>query len=156
MIVRRVRRRLQGDAGVGLIELLIAMTILTVAVGALLAVFASSITALSHSGKEGTAVTIADRQLETYRPMTFNCIPSSLPVSAPAGCGTYTGFPNPYADSQLLTAAESPDHRAYRVLTAVTAVGSSRQIKVTVALNAGGPILAQETSYFSSAGTSAS
>jgi Tfp pilus assembly protein PilV len=144
----------------GLIELLIALTVLTVAIGGLLAVFASSVVTLRHSSMEGTAITLADRQLESYRSMPFNCIPNSLPGSpAPSGCGTYVGFPNPYAATQVTSSSESPDHRVYKVTTAASCIAGctgnpTLQLTATVALNSGGPVLAQETSYFSSAGTS--
>lgn len=157
MTNRRLTDRIHGEAAFGLIELLIALTVLTIAIGALLALFASSIAALAHSGKEGSAVTLADRQLETYRAMPFNCIPTALPFTPPSGCGAYTGFPNPYTAVQVTTTDESPDQRIYRVTTAVTgASGSTTQIKVTVVQNSGGPVLAQETSFFSSAGTASS
>jgi type II secretory pathway pseudopilin PulG len=155
-------RRIRTEAGFGVIELLIALTILTFAVGALLALFASSLVVLNHSGREGTAVSLADRQVEVYRAMSFNCIPDPSdfpPSSPPTGCGTYTGFPNPYDDDQVTTAAESPDQNAYRVTTEVTDVsgsGSATEIKVTVALASGGPALANATSYFSTAGTAGS
>src|SRR5262249_9316742 len=71
----RLPRRLEGDAGFGLVELLIAMSILTVAIGALVAVFGSSLAVLRHASAEGTALTLADRQLEAYRSMPFTCIP---------------------------------------------------------------------------------
>ena len=46
-----------------LIELLIAMTFLAVAVGALIAVFASTILSLRHTSVEGNALTLADKQM---------------------------------------------------------------------------------------------
>ncbi len=144
-----------AEEGIGLIELLIALTILVIGVAGTLAVFSSSIVGLRHTGQEGTAVTLADRQLETYRAMPFSCIPSSTMI-APSGCLTPTGFPNPYLANQVTTSSESPDHKIYKVTTTVSSVsGSGLQIAVTVALNSGGPTLANETSYFSAAGTSA-
>jgi Tfp pilus assembly protein PilV len=151
-----MRSRLADEAGIGLIELLIALTVLTVAIGGLLAVFASSVVSLRHSSTEGTAISLADRQLESYRSMPFSCIPSTVPATAPSGCGVYISFPNPYAASQVTTQADSPDHRIYKITTRVTTgvTGSATQIQVTVALNSGGPTLAQETSDFSTAGIS--
>lgn len=161
----RVTRRLGDESGLGLIELLIALTVLTVAVGALLAAFASSIVTLRHSSMEGTAVTLADRQLEVYRSMPFTCVPSVLPPTStpPSSCGTYVGFPNPYAATQVTSSSEAPDHRQYKVTTAASCIancgGSSPaltlQLTTSVALNSGGPVLARESSYFSPAGTSA-
>jgi type II secretory pathway pseudopilin PulG len=156
VIVRARLDAIRSEEGIGLIELVIALTILIVGVAATLSVFSSSIVGLRHTGQEGTAVSLADRQLETYRSMPFACVPTSLPSSAPTGCLSVSGFPNPYSASQVTTSADSPDHRIYTVTTGVSsAVGSTTQISVTVALSSGGSILARETSDFSSAGTSA-
>jgi Tfp pilus assembly protein PilV len=167
--LRRITGRLRHEAGFGLLELLIALTIVTVGIGALLSVFASSIVSLEHSNTEGTAVTLADRQLERYRSMPFNCVPTGFPFTPPDTCGTYTDFPNPYLPSQTTTPSDSPDQRIYTVTTSVTPPATSqcvvstsssplatREIKVTVALQSGptlGPVLAQETSCFSADGT---
>ena len=107
---KRSRLRLADEGGIGLVELLIAMTLLAIGIAAAMAVFASSIVSLQRSGHEGTAITLADRQLETYRTMPFSCFPSSLPGSAPSGCQTYTAgtFPNPYDATHTTSSSESP------------------------------------------------
>jgi prepilin-type N-terminal cleavage/methylation domain-containing protein len=169
----RWQLRLADDEGFGLIELLIAMTILAVAIGGLLAVFGSSIAILQHANNEGTALTLADRQLESYRSMPYSCIPDPATfgsTSAPPGCGSYPGFPRAYPTgacsppasgcaTQTTTSSESPDHRLYTVTTAVSNVpsgvsGNTKRVTVTVTLSSGGPTLAQETSYFSANSTS--
>jgi type II secretory pathway pseudopilin PulG len=155
LLVRdRLRKlRLRSEAGQGLIGLLIAMTVLVIGIGSTLTVFADSLTSLQQAGKEGTALTLADRQMETYRSMPYTCISSVF--SVPSGCVTYSGFPNPYAPSQTTTSSESPDHRIYDVSTAITsATGSTYQIKISVTLHSSSRVLAQETSYFSPAGQS--
>lgn len=155
LVRNRLRRlRLRSEAGQGLIELLIAMTVLVVGIGSTLTVFADSLTSMQHAAKEGTAVTLADRQMETYRSMPYSCI--SATFSAPSGCLTYSGFPDPYSASQTTTSADSPDHRIYDITTAITtASGSTYQVQITVTLHGASQILAQETSDFSSAGQSA-
>ena len=151
--LRKVLNRSASESGQGLIELLIAMTVLVVGIGATLTLFADSLLSLQHAGKEGTAVTLADRQMETYRSMPYNCISSVF--SAPSGCITYSGFPNPYLASQTTTSSESPDHRLYDVTTTITAVaGSTYQVKVTVTEHGASQVLAREASNFSSAGQS--
>ena len=154
-MTNRLRKlRLRSEGGQGLIELLIALTVLAVGIGSTLTLFADSVISLQHAGKEGTAITLADRQMETYRSMPYACI--SQTFSMPSGCITYSGFPNPYAASQTTTSAESPDHRLYDVTTAITsASGSTYQIKITVAQHGSSQVLAQETSDFSSVGQSA-
>ncbi len=71
---RRLRRRAADDDGFGLVELLIAMTMLSIAVGALLAVFTSSAVSLRRAGQKGTALTLADTQMEKYRTRTFTAV----------------------------------------------------------------------------------
>jgi len=157
MSLRRRVHVLRSERGIGLIELLIALTILIVGVGATTAVFASSLIDLGHAGKEGTAITLADRQLESYRAMPYSCIPTTLPQTAPSGCLSPSGFPNPYAATQTTTSSESPDHRIYTVTTALsTPSAGTTQIQVSVSLSGGGGVLATQTSYFSSNGTSSS
>lgn len=152
---KRLRQLRPGsESGLGLVELLIALTVLAIGIGATLTLFADSLISMQHAGKEGTALTLADRQMESYRSIPYTCISSTFTV--PSGCITYSGFPNPYAASQTTTSSESPDHRLYDVATSITAAtGSTYQIEVTVSQHGSTGVLAQETSDFSSAGTSA-
>ena len=145
----------RSEEGMGLIELLIALTILVVGIGATTAVFTSSLMDLRHSSKEGTAISLADRQLESYRAMPFNCLPTTTSWTAPAGCLTPSGFPNPYSGSQTTTSSESPDHRTYLVTTALSnPTTGTLQVTVTVKQSGSTTAMATETSYFSSNGTS--
>ena len=155
------RTRLADERGVGLVELLIAMTILAIGIAAAMAVFASSIVSLQRSGHEGTAITLADRQLETYRTMPYSCFPSSLPGSAPSGCQTFTAgtFPNPYDATHTTSGSESPDHQTYTVTTTLASPGncgssSLKQVTVAVTLQGSSTVIGQESSCFSTAGES--
>jgi type II secretory pathway pseudopilin PulG len=74
MSLRRLRQRAAGEDGFGLVELLIAMTMLSIAIGALLAVFTSSAVSLRRAGEKGTALTLADTQMEKYRTRTFTAV----------------------------------------------------------------------------------
>jgi Tfp pilus assembly protein PilV len=152
LVRNRLRQlRAHSEEGLGLVELLIAMTVLAIGIGATLTLFADSLISMQHAGREGTALSLADRQMETYRSMPYNCISSAFTM--PSGCVSYSGFPNPYSASQTTTSADSPDHRLYDVTTAITSVsGSSYQIKITVTQHGSSQTLAQETSDFSSAG----
>jgi type II secretory pathway pseudopilin PulG len=83
----RLRRALADEGGFGLIELLVAMLVLAVGIGALITVFATSVISLSNAGHRGTALTLSDKQLEVYRTLPFTSIRidgSQLPAS-----GTY-------------------------------------------------------------------
>jgi type II secretory pathway pseudopilin PulG len=151
---RRLRPSISREDGFGLIELMIALTVLVVGIAGTMAVFAGSILVLQHSTQEGTALTLADRQLEAYRSLDYSCIPASLPASIPSGCQSYTAgaFPNPYENSHTTSASESPDHRTYSVTTTISTTGSSKQVTVSVTAQGAGTVLARESSYFSSAG----
>jgi type II secretory pathway pseudopilin PulG len=72
--LRRLMRRASCDEGFGLVELLIAMTMLAIAVGALVTVFVSSAVSLRRAGQKGTALTLADTQMEKYRTRTFTSV----------------------------------------------------------------------------------
>jgi len=79
-----VRRRLQSEGGFGLIELLIAMTIMAIGISAIVAGFSSGILALNRANRTSTAGTLADRQMEAYRALPYGSIAlSSEPSTAP-------------------------------------------------------------------------
>ena len=158
-MIRRLARRVRQDSGFGLIEVLIAMLVLTVGVGALMMVFVSSIFSLRNSGSEGTAVTIADRLLEQYRAMPFASLPTSLvPPSDTSACPMPESFPDPTESCQQVVGASSPDHRMYVATTSATSTTVTpsgggtpyQQITITVSVSSSGRQLARETSYFTS------
>jgi Tfp pilus assembly protein PilV len=60
--------------GFGLIELLVAMTILNVGILALVAAFQSGAFALQRASKLSSAAAIADIQMERYRALTYSAI----------------------------------------------------------------------------------
>ena len=72
--LRRLGRRAATDDGFGLVEMLIALTMLTIAIGALVTAFASSAVSLRRAGQRGTALTLADSQMEKYRTKTFTAV----------------------------------------------------------------------------------
>jgi prepilin-type N-terminal cleavage/methylation domain-containing protein len=86
----RLLRKLREDEGFGLVELLIAMLILTIGLLALLSAFVSGATTLRRSSRIATASTLADRQMELYRALTYGAITlNSAAVSATDS--TYSG-----------------------------------------------------------------
>jgi len=78
-----------SEAGLGLIELLIAMVILQIALLAIIGAFGSGAVALGHAGKASTASVLADQQLELYRSMPYDAI--GLDTAGAPTTGTYTG-----------------------------------------------------------------
>ena len=57
-LVARARRLRDDERGIGLIEMLMAMSILAIAISAQLAVFASSYASIGRASMKGTAVTL--------------------------------------------------------------------------------------------------
>jgi type II secretory pathway pseudopilin PulG len=67
-----VLRRLRRDDGQGLIELIVALTILAVGIGAVLTVLTGSALSLQRSDQKGTALTLAESQIELYRNLAYS------------------------------------------------------------------------------------
>jgi hypothetical protein len=57
-----------------LLEMLIALTFLAIAVGALMSMYASNLVSLRHASTEGTALTLVERQMEAYKAMPYASI----------------------------------------------------------------------------------
>ena len=90
-----MRRRTTDEGGFGVIELLIAMTVMAVGIMAIVAGFSSGIIALDRASRTGTAGTLADKQMEAYRALGYSQIAlSGSLVSAAA---------TPYATDSALT-----------------------------------------------------
>jgi Tfp pilus assembly protein PilV len=145
-----------------LVELLIAMTFIVVAVGALMASYAASMVSLHRSATEGTALTLADRQIEAYKSLPYASIQvasSTIPASGtdpyntantadstiPSATGQLTGgtvASSCTASTEAVTGCATqtwtgPDNQPYRVDTYITAYTPSggRAIKrITVAV----------------------
>ena len=66
--------RLRGEKGFGLLELLMAMVMLSVGILALVAAFNSGTIALERAGRTATAGALADAQMERYRALTYGAI----------------------------------------------------------------------------------
>ncbi len=91
---QRTAARWRAEDGLGLIEVTVTMFVIAIALAALLAVFASSATSLTHSGRVGTATVLAEQQLELYRGMTYCSIALAGGAGAVTGTdATYTSDP---------------------------------------------------------------
>lgn len=152
---RRLLRRLADHDGFGMVELVIAMAVLSVAIGALLTAFASSAVSLRRAGQKGTALTLADTQMEWYRRLAFtgiridgslipasgsyvtaNSTDSTIPPStgqAVAGqngddaCPSGSGEPAACLPAQNIT---GPDGRPYRIHTYVNYVNNDSTLSI--------------------------
>jgi type II secretory pathway pseudopilin PulG len=84
--------RWRAEDGIGLIEVTVTMFVIAIALAALLAVFASSATSLTRSGRVGTATVLAEQQMELYRGMTYCSIALTGGAGGVTGAdATYTG-----------------------------------------------------------------
>lgn len=102
----------RNESGQGLIEVIIAMIFLAVAVAAILSLMTAGAISLQRAGQKGTAQTLADKQLETFRTLAYQYIrldgtaipasgayvtahssDSTIPASTPV-CTTPPGSPN--------------------------------------------------------------
>jgi prepilin-type N-terminal cleavage/methylation domain-containing protein len=100
--LRTVARRIRGDDGFGLIELVFALSVLAIALLGLLATFSTGYLTLTRAGERGTATALADKAMESYRGKRYAAIAVGTTTS------TYSG-------------ATSPDGRLYTVVATVTA-----------------------------------
>jgi prepilin-type N-terminal cleavage/methylation domain-containing protein len=150
----RVRR---DEAGFGLIELMIAMTVLAIGILALFAMFESGIRSISRASTVTTAAALADTEMESFRAIRYNAI--GLPSSLMDAAGTtYLSDPAYSSSNRVVLAAcgTSPcttkvpvqtltgaDGRGYRVDTYVTwhTVTSARAVKlVTIVVRDGSDV----------------
>jgi type II secretory pathway pseudopilin PulG len=158
-LLSRIRR---DESGSMLIELLVAMTVLTIAVGAMMTAYASSLVSLRHSGVTGTALTLADAQIEVYKTVSYTNVrldASTIPggsdkyvtanstdptipsasgqvtgASGGAGLCTQPAHPQPQCAVQTVT---GPDGRSYRVDSYITSgapAGGGRSVKVATVI----------------------
>jgi Tfp pilus assembly protein PilV len=139
---RTVIVRLRQEKGFGLLELLMAMTMLNIGILALVASFNSGAIALKRAGRTATAATLADAQMELYRALKYDSIALddtttktltdttyrsdaaiggnvNSEVTTTTGC-TASPLLNQCNPSRTISGAASPDHRTYRVDTYIT------------------------------------
>jgi Tfp pilus assembly protein PilV len=98
-----VRVRARKEDGFGLIELLIAMTVLNIGILAIVAAFNSGAVSLGRASMIANATTLADKKMEIYRGLRNCAIYLTSPVST---ASSYTGD-SAYSGSQVLSNASS-------------------------------------------------
>jgi Tfp pilus assembly protein PilV len=135
-------QRLRKNEGFGLIELVMAMTMLNIGILAIVAAFNSGAVALARASKTSTATAIADQQMELFRGLKYGNIEQTTsgwnsatadstwtadpiystnmktPIAPKALIATVTTCPNTNANScnpEFTTTG--PDGRSYRVDT---------------------------------------
>ena len=163
-----------------MIELLVAMTILNVALLAIVAVFGSSSVALRRASRISTASAVADQQMEVFRGLawstigldsasvsaadsTYKCDPalggscpnSTAPIVTAGAPGCVAPLPGNCLPTRTVT---GPDQNRYRIdtyITSVTTVGGRATKQVTIVvrdLGNGSQTLVREASTFDQLG----
>jgi type II secretory pathway pseudopilin PulG len=145
--VRRARLA-TSDEGFGVVELLIAMTVMAVGIMAIVAGFSSGMVALNNASRAGTAGTLADKQMEAYRALHFDSIP--VPLVGSGSCPTDPANPVASPWTPLIACpsqyGKGPDGRTYLVVTSVAVdcpVGTLSGTPPTCADPPGGPTVAR-------------
>jgi Tfp pilus assembly protein PilV len=149
-----VGRRLRAQEGFGLMELLLALTILNIGLLALVASLNSGIVAVERASKISTAATLADSQMELYRAIRYSALllddnatknlTDDTYKSDPVLAGNVnnsittttdcTSMPNYCNPSRVVMGADSRQYRVDSYLTWTTPT-SGRQVKlVTVVI----------------------
>jgi Tfp pilus assembly protein PilV len=105
-----VAPRLREQEGFGLVELLIAMTVMVIAITAIAAAFTSGLVALSRASRTSTAATLADTQMEGYRKVRYT--DAALAPTCSSGTSAAT-------DCFVSSTKSGPDGRSYRIDAAV-------------------------------------
>jgi type II secretory pathway pseudopilin PulG len=129
-----LRRLVKNEGGFGLVELLIAMTVMVIAITAIVAGFSSGMVAINRASRVSTAGTLADIQMEGYRKVRYAAIalawtPSDTLYTVDsaydttwtivATCAGDPGTPTYYYCNPSRKAT-GPDNREYRVDSYVT------------------------------------
>jgi type II secretory pathway pseudopilin PulG len=106
-----VTRAATRQNGQGLVELIVAMTILAIGIGSLLTVLTSSALSLQRSDQKGTALVLAEKQVELYRGVGFRDVrlDDQLVAAAIAKNDQYSNDPSaPSASGQHLDTDTAP------------------------------------------------
>lgn len=105
MTARRVVTRLRREEGLGLVELLIAMMVLTVGILALVGAYSTGFVALNRATTVSSATMLADSQMERFRALSY----PNIQLNTSASCGTICSEDTTYkADSAYSATNEVP------------------------------------------------
>jgi prepilin-type N-terminal cleavage/methylation domain-containing protein len=82
---------LRREEGMTLVELLIAMVVMSIGIAALVAGFSSGVVSIHRARLTSTAGTLADKQMELYRQAAFTSLPIGLQTpTTPSGPDGHT------------------------------------------------------------------
>jgi prepilin-type N-terminal cleavage/methylation domain-containing protein len=126
---------LRAEEGMTLIELLIAMVVMSIGIAALVAGFSSGVVSINRARVTSTAGTLADEQMELYRQAAFTSLPMGVqPATTPTGPdghtywmqvdGAWTCAVGTYSAGPPATCSGTPASRPLKVLTITVRDGS--------------------------------
>jgi type II secretory pathway pseudopilin PulG len=140
-----VRTLLRREGGFGLVELLMALTLLNIGLLAVVASFTSGMAALNRASRVTTASVLADGQIELYRALRYDSIrldTASIPTTAPYTTdtaysasqvtGSCPGPPDECNPSREVTGADRKPYRVDTYIVTTTPTGGRDLKKVTV------------------------
>jgi prepilin-type N-terminal cleavage/methylation domain-containing protein len=149
------RLRLRREDGFTLVELLIAMIVLSIAILALIAAYTSGYMALNRATRVSSARLVADAQMERIRAVQYSAL--QLDTTCGASCtedATYTGDTTAYSSAAQVTGCTTtdstclptqtktgPDGKSYRLDTyiAYTCVSGTLSTSPSLTCGAGNP-----------------
>jgi type IV pilus modification protein PilV len=146
----RLRSRLRREQGFMLVELLIALMILTVGILALIGAYSAGYTSIARATSTSSASVLADSQMERYRALQYNAI--QLDTTCGASCtqdSTYTsdsaysstaqvtGCTSTYASCLPTQTKTGPDGKSYRIDTFIAYSCSSGTFSASPSLTCG-------------------
>jgi prepilin-type N-terminal cleavage/methylation domain-containing protein len=133
--MRRLKTCVRAEEGMTLIELLIAMVVMSIGIAALVAGFSSGVVSINRARVTSTAGTLADQQMELYRQAAFTSLPVGLQTpTTPTGPdghtywmqvnGAWTCAVGTYSAGPPATCSGTPASRPLKVLTITVRDGS--------------------------------
>jgi Tfp pilus assembly protein PilE len=145
--------RLRREEGFGLIELIIAMTVLVVGLLALFAAYSTGYVTLRRGTRVSSATLLADSQMERYRALQYANI--KLNTSCGASCtqdSTYTAD-SAYSSTAQITGCATTDASCLSTQTQTGPDGTSYRLDTFIAWNCvGGGTLSTTPSVTCGAG----
>jgi prepilin-type N-terminal cleavage/methylation domain-containing protein len=126
-----LRRLANNEEGFGLVELLIAMVVMSIGITAIVAGYSSGILAVDRAKAGTTAGALADQRMETFRQGSFAAVPTTLQAptttngywmqvdgSWSCAIGTFAAGPPP-------TCTSTPPSRPVKLVAITVREGSS-------------------------------
>lgn len=153
MTVLLQRLRLRREDGFTLVELVIAMIVLSIAILALVAAYTSGFTALKRATRVSSARLIADSQMERFRAIQYSAI--QLNTACGASCtedATYTAD-TAYSSTAQVTGCPTTDATCLPTQTKTGPDGASYRLDTYVTYNCWSGTLSTSPSVTCGAGT---